>query len=161
MRPTIMVCLLLVLSAPAGAEWARYDTTTRHVRHWSTVPFTVPPPAGQADQQFPAGTTLPGPISQSQLTPDLQGLQIDPASVPPLPPDWAGFLKWMPTAFDFTTINTLSNAYSSFFAFAQFGNAAGVQWCITDAKTKGTITAAHYALFQNANTTYHLGMTLP
>lgn len=89
----------------------------------------------------------------------------DPEPVPPpvLPPqpDYLGFLHWMPTSFTTPEILTMNAAYVSFPWFVQYGNAAGVAYCIIDALAKTIITPAQYALFQQAVQTYHLPVELP
>lgn len=80
---------------------------------------------------------------------------------PILAPDWASFLRWMPTAFDAPTLNAFAKAYPVMLGFCQFGNREGVQWCILDGKINLPLTVAQYALFQQANLMYHLGMVLP
>jgi len=67
--------------------FARYDTTTRQLKHWSTVPFTSQVPIGQADKSFPDSVNIPGPIRQLRLTSNLSALEIDPVLVPLLPVD--------------------------------------------------------------------------
>lgn len=62
----------------------RFDRETRHLKHWSTVPFTVAAQADERDATFPAGTTLPGPTAAVRATADWAALEIDPE--PPSPP---------------------------------------------------------------------------
>lgn len=64
--------------------WARYDLTTRRLKHWSTVPFTTPVAPDEADRELPDGTVLPsGPV---RLTADLAGLETDPTAPVLQPP---------------------------------------------------------------------------
>ena len=66
--------------------WARYNKATRQVRHWSEPPFTNLPEADEADQEFPSGTKLPGPIKETVLSLDLSKLEHDPSLAPPPSP---------------------------------------------------------------------------
>ena len=65
--------------------WARYDTASKKLLHWSTVPFTTAPGTGEADTEFPDGTTLPGPFVLCRRASDLASIGLD--AVPPPPPD--------------------------------------------------------------------------
>lgn len=76
------------------------------------------------------------------------------------PPDYAAFIHWIPTAFDFPTMLTLNTAYGMFPWFCLYGNAAGMAYCLTDAKAKNVLTVAQYALFQQGVQTYHLPVVL-
>lgn len=75
-------------------------------------------------------------------------------------PEWTGFLVWLDGQLTPDRLTTMGNAYNPFFGWCQFGNTPKVQWAITDAKAKGVITAAEYAIFQTGNTKFNLGMTL-
>lgn len=138
----------------------RYMITSRLITHRSTVEFTVPLAAGEAEVEL-ADALCGGEVSQLRITTDLTSLQVDPTLIPAPGPNWVGFIKWVANTFDVPTILALNAAYVSFPWFCQYGNAAGVQYCITDAHSKNTISGPQYALFQGANTTFNLGMTLP
>lgn len=85
----------------------------------------------------------------------------DLAAATAAPPDYEGFIHWIPTAFDFQTMLTLNTAYGMFPWFCLYGNAAGMAYCLTDAKMKNVLTLAQYTLFQGAAQTFHLPMELP
>lgn len=137
-----------------------YNKATRGVIHLSEPAFTETPPSMEGITQVPDGP-LPGLPEWLRVTSTLDGLEVDPSKVPPPRPNWTGFLMWMPTVFTPAVLNAFAKAYPSMVGFCQFGNAQGVQWCITDGKVNLPLTTDQYALFQGANTTYNLGMTLP
>lgn len=66
--------------------FGRFNKGTRHLKHWSTVAFTVPPSEDERDVEFPDGTTLPGSARSVRATADWQSLEIDPEPQHPPPP---------------------------------------------------------------------------
>ena len=83
----LFIIFLISPSLVSADMFARYDITTRQLKHWSIVPFTSQVPVGQADKSFSNSVNIPGPIRQLRLTSDLSGLEIDPVLVPPPPVD--------------------------------------------------------------------------
>lgn len=83
------------------------------------------------------------------------------AGMPAMPGDYVGFIHWMAATFDFATMLSLNASYVSFPWFCQYGNAAGIQYCITDALATAKITSGQYALFQGAVQTFNLPVVLP
>lgn len=64
--------------------YGRFDRNSRHLKHWSTVPFTVPVTDEERDEQFSDDTVRPG--RSVRATPDWAGLEVDPEPEPPPPP---------------------------------------------------------------------------
>jgi len=57
--------------------FARFETASRRLIDWSSLPFTLPPGPGESEKQFLDGTVLPGRRNLTRLTSDLSGLIID------------------------------------------------------------------------------------
>lgn len=135
---------------------------------------------GDGSQSGPAGTLAPTDYtgianngayygcanltSLASLT-EFQAVEITEAEgvlagLPAQPADYIGFIHWMADTFSVQTLLTLNAAYVSFPWFCLYGNAPGIQYCITDAQATAKLTAPEYALFQGAMTTFHLPVVL-
>ena len=85
----------------------------------------------------------------------------DLAAATAAPPDYEGFIHWIPAAFDFQTMLTLNTAYGMFPWFCLYGNAEGMAYCLTDALATNRLSLAQYALFQQGVAMFHLPVVLP
>jgi hypothetical protein len=64
--------------------YGRFDRNTRHLKHWSTVPFTVLATEDELDATFPPGTVRPS--GSVRATVDWSALAPDPEPEPLPPP---------------------------------------------------------------------------